>query len=130
MHPATQHHISEVSDPPRNCIWRRTRHSCELHERCTALPASGVGIATSQPNDITDIMPNGLTSGVCDTSLDKSSNRVFTEQQSHSHVWVFWNFRVFISFQCFKNNVMCILSMQNEVVHLCVKLCLDAELCS
>ena len=33
-------------------------------------------------------------------------------------------------FQYFKNNVMCILIMQNEGVHLCVKLCLGAELCS
>ena len=33
-------------------------------------------------------------------------------------------------FQYFKINVTCILSMQNEGVLLCLKLCLEAELCS
>jgi len=33
-------------------------------------------------------------------------------------------------FQYFKNNVMYILGMQNGGVQLCVKLCLEAELCS
>lgn len=61
-------------------------HSSELHEKGTALPASSIGTRTAQRNDINDIMPNVLNFDVYDIWLDESSNRVFTEQQSHVHV--------------------------------------------
>jgi len=82
----------------RTCSFCVTQcRSSKQHEKGTTLPVSSVGIPTAQPNDINDIMPNGLNFDVYDIWLDESSNRVFTEQQSHVHVWVFWNFRVLIS---------------------------------
>lgn len=95
--PATHHHFSEVLDLSVTVVLCDPVFSSELHEKGTALPASSMGIHTAQPNDINDIMPNGLNFDVYNIWLDESLNRVFTEQQSHVHVWVFWNFRVLIS---------------------------------